>query len=298
MGQAGRLDADAVGRDEGQETREEGDQQTVAPPILPTSNPMLDSHAHLDAEEFDPDRPAVIARARAAGVGEILCPGITAESSRAAIHLAETHDGLFAAVGIHPNYAAEADPGDWDALVELATHDRVVAVGETGLDRHWDFTPIELQRDYFDRHLRLAQEHDLPLVIHCREAEADLVPMLREASARRPLTGVLHAYSGEPSLADACLELGLHLGVAGAVTYTNKKFTSLRAVAARVPRDRLLIETDSPYLVPHPLRGKEKRNEPAHLVHTARCLAELRGRSVDDLVAATTANARRLFRLP
>ena len=174
----------------------------------------------------------------------------------------------------------------------------MVAVGETGLDRHWDFTPIQLQREYFDRHLRLAQEHDLPLVIHCREAEADLLPILREAAAQKPLTGVLHAFSGEPSLADACLELGLHLGFAGAVTYKNKKFTSLRTVAARVPDDRLLIETDSPYLVPHPLRGKEKRNEPAHVVHTAQCLADLRGQSLEELTAATSANARRLFGLP
>jgi len=259
---------------------------------------VIDSHAHLDAEEFDADRPAVIARARAAGVEEMLCVGITAESSRAAVRLAEVEEAVFAAVGIHPNYAVEAAPGDWGRVVDLVSHARVVAVGETGLDRHWDFTPIEVQREYFDRHLRLAQEHDLPVVIHCREAEADLVPMLREAAARGPLAGVLHAFSGEASLAEACLELGFHLGFAGAVTYKNKKFTLLREVAARVPEDRLLIETDSPYLVPHPLRGKEKRNEPAHVVHTARCLAELRGESLDDLAAATSANARRLFRLP
>ncbi|NQT11513.1 MAG: TatD family hydrolase, partial [Planctomycetes bacterium] len=211
---------------------------------------MIDTHAHLDAKEFNPDRPAVIARARSAGVDQILCPGITAESSLAVVRLAEAQEGLFAAIGIHPNYAAEAAPDDWDRVAALVAHDRVVAVGETGLDRHWDFTPIQLQREYFDRHLRLAQEHDLPLVIHCREAEADLLPILRKAAAQKPLTGVLHAFSGEPSLADACLELGLHLGFAGAVTYKNKKFTSLRTVAARVPDDRLLIETDSPYLVP------------------------------------------------
>lgn len=259
---------------------------------------MIDTHAHLDAEEFDADRPAIIARARAAGVEVMVCVGITAESSRAAVRLAEAEAGVFAAVGIHPNYAAEAAPGDWDRVVDLVSHARVVAVGETGLDRHWDFTPFEVQREYFDRHLRLAREHDLPVVIHCREAEADLLPMLREAAARKPLAGVLHAFSGEPSLAEACLELGLHLGFAGAVTYKNKKFAPLREVATRVPDDRLLIETDSPYLVPHPLRGKQKRNEPANVVHTARCLAKLRGQSLDDLTAATSANARRLFGLP
>lgn len=227
----------------------------------------------------------------------MICPGITAESSRAIVGLTEEEEGLFAVAGIHPNYAAEAAAGDWDGIAALVAEERVVGIGETGLDRHWDFTPMELQREYFDRHLRLAQEYDLPLVIHCREAEADLVPMLREAAARGPFRGVVHSFSGDASLAEVCLELGLYLGFAGAVTYTNKKFRPLRAVAAGVPDDRLLIETDCPYLVPHPLRGKAKRNEPAHVVHTARCLAELRGQSLEEVATVTTANARQLFRL-
>jgi TatD DNase family protein len=173
----------------------------------------------------------------------------------------------------------------------------VVAIGETGLDRHWDFTPFAVQQDFFDRHLRLAQERGLPLVIHCREAEADVLAMLGEAARRGPLKGVLHAFSGDRAFAEACLALGLDLSFAGAVTYTNKKFASLREVAASAPGDRILIETDSPYLVPHPLRGREKRNEPAHLVLTAQCLAELRGQPVAELAAQTTANARRLFGL-
>ncbi|MFH1921120.1 MAG: TatD family hydrolase [Planctomycetota bacterium] len=258
----------------------------------------LDTHAHLDAAEFDADRDQVIARAEEAGIEAILCPGITAESSRAAVRLAQTNEVVFAAVGIQPNYAAGAAADDWDRVVELAKHPRVIAVGETGLDRHWDFTPMEVQREFFDRHLRLAQENGLPLVIHCREAEADLLPMLREAATRGPLGGVLHAFGSEAPLAEACLDLGLYVSFAGAVTYKNRKFDPLRAVAAQVPDDRLLIETDSPYLVPHPLRGRQKRNEPAHVVHTARCLAELRGQGVEELAAQTTANARRLFRLP
>jgi len=168
-------------------------------------------------------------------------------------------------------------------------------VGETGLDRHWDFTPFELQRDWFDRHLRLAQARDLPVIVHCREADADLMPVLREAHQRRPLRGVLHSFSGDQALADECLGLGLYVSFAGAVTYTNKKFEPLREVARRVPADRILIETDSPYLVPHPLRGKQSRNEPSWLVHTARRLAELRGQALAEFVGRTAENARRLF---
>ena len=183
-------------------------------------------------------------------------------------------------------------PQDWDRIVALVEAGSAVALGETGLDRYWDFTPFEVQQDYFDRHLQLAQERDLPVIIHCREAEADTLRMLREAVARGPLRGVIHAFSGNEDFAAACLDLGMHISLAGPVTYTNKKFESLRSAAKIVPADRLLIETDSPYLVPHPLRGKQKRNEPSLMRHTAAGLAELRGMPVDDLIAQTTANAR------
>jgi TatD DNase family protein len=259
--------------------------------------PYIDTHAHLDVEQFDDDRAQVIDRARQSGIEAIVCPGITAGSSQAVVELAERNASVYAAVGIQPNYCAEAAPGDWDRVAALAGHHRVVAVGETGLDRHWDFTPMQLQRDYFDRHLRLAREFDLPVVIHCREAEADVLPMLRDAIRAGPLAGVMHAFSGEASLAEECLEMGLFVSFAGAVTYKNKKFEPLRAAALKVPDDRILVETDSPYLVPHPLRGKQKRNEPANLVHTARRLAELRGRAAETLAEQTSANARRLFRL-
>jgi TatD DNase family protein len=257
---------------------------------------LVDTHAHLDAEEFAADQDAVIVRARQAGVTAIICPGITADSSAAVVRLAEA-EGIYAAVGIQPNYCRQAAAGDWDRIVSLAGQARVVAVGETGLDRHWDFTPFDVQQDYFERHLRLGQSRDLPVIIHCREAEADLLPMLRQASARGPLRAVLHAFSGDLAFAEECLGLGLFLSFAGAVTYSNKKFEPLRAAAVAVPGDRILIETDSPYLTPHPLRGKEPRNEPAHLVHTAARLAELRGQSRAEIAAQTTANAKRLFRL-
>lgn len=257
---------------------------------------LIDTHAHLDGGEFDGDREAVVDRARAAGVGAVICPAISAASSEAVVRLSRSLPGVAAAVGIQPNYAAEARDGDWDRIVALASEPGVVAIGETGLDRHWDFTPFDVQRAFFDRHVRLAQDRDLPLIIHCRQAEEDTLAMLREAARRRPLRGVIHAFSGDGEFAQACLALGLFISFAGAVTYTNKKFHALREAAKRVPGDRLLLETDSPYLTPHPLRGKEKRNEPAHLSLTARTLAELRGQSLEELAAQTTANAKTLFR--
>jgi len=259
---------------------------------------LVDTHAHLDQEEFAADLDDVLGRARQAGVQTILCIGTTADSSAAVLSLAGAHPEIYAAVGIQPNYGAQAAIGDWDRILTMLDDPRVVALGETGLDRHWDFTPFDVQQDYFDRHLRMAQQRDLPVIIHCREAQADVLPMLREAAARGPLRGVMHAFSGDETFAAQCLALGLCLSFAGNVTYTNKKFLPPRTVAAAAPADRILIETDSPYLVPHPLRGKQQRNEPAEILHTARSLAVLRGTTLESLAAETTANAQRLFRFP
>ena len=169
----------------------------------------------------------------------------------------------------------------------------MVALGETGLDRHWDYSPLAVQQDYFDRHLRLSREHDLPFVVHTRQSDAEVLAMLREARTRGPLRGVMHSFTGTAETAAECVELGLYISFAGMVTF--KKSHDLRAVAAAVPPDRILVETDSPYLSPHPLRGK--RNEPANVMHTAACLAEVRGQSADAFAAQTTANARALFQL-
>jgi len=255
---------------------------------------LFDTHAHLDQEEFDADRDEVLARARQVGVENVLSVGISAASSAATVELAARHAGLYAAVGIHPNNAAEAQAGDWDRIVTLASSPRVVALGETGLDRHWDYTPFELQQDYFDRHLRLSQQTGLPVVIHSRECDADILAMLREAARRGPLTGIMHSFSGDAATAAECLELGLHVSFAGMVTY--KKNDALREVAKTIPADRLLIETDSPYLSPEPVRSV-RRNEPAHVAHTAARLAAATGRPLEEFAQQTTANARRLFRL-
>ncbi len=255
---------------------------------------LFDTHTHLDDEQFDADRDGVIDRAAKAGVKSILAVGISAATSHACIRLATQHANVHAAVGIQPNCCAEAGPDDWDRIVRLSHDEHVVALGETGLDRHWDYTPFDMQQDFFDRHLRLARERDLPVVIHTRDCASDTLEMLRAAADRGPLRGVMHAFSADAAVASECVDLGLYISFAGMVTY--KKSQELRRVAAAVPDDRLLIETDCPYLSPEPVRGK-RPNEPAYLVYTAMRLAEARGVSVESLAEATTANARRLFRL-
>ena len=261
--------------------------------MTPPRATLIDTHAHLDLEEFDQDRLQVIERAAEAGVAAIVAVAITADSSRAALRLADRHDLIHAAVGIHPNSCGEAAPGEWEEIRRLVERPGVVAVGETGLDTYRDFAPLELQRDYFHRHLRLAAWRRLPIIIHCRDAEQEILAMLREARSRGELSGILHSFTGSAEVAAECIELGLHIGFAGMVTF--KKSDALRAVAATIAADRILVETDSPYLSPHPLRGK--RNEPANVVHTARLLAEVRGVTFEEFAAQTTENARRLFGL-
>jgi TatD DNase family protein len=269
---------------------------------------LFDTHAHLDQEEFAADLGDVVVRAKAAGVESVLAVGVSAASSAATIELAVRYPpvgrtvssapsalpAVYAAVGIHPNYAAQAQDGDWERVVELARSPGVVALGETGLDRHWDYTPFDVQQDYFDRHLRLSQQTGLPVVIHTRDCDEDVLAMLRQAARRSPLRGIMHSFSGTEATAAECLALGLYVSFSGMVTY--KKNEALRDVARNVPAERLLIETDSPYLSPEPVRST-RRNEPAHVAHTAARLATALGREVDEVARQTTANARRLFGL-
>lgn len=256
---------------------------------------LFDTHAHLDDEQLAEDASGVIARAAAAGVVSILAVGTTAASSRNCHLLARQHAGVWSSAGIHPNHAAEAQPADWDAVVRLADESRVVALGETGIDLHWKDTPLPLQQDYFDRHIRLSQDRDKPLVIHQRESAAEILAMLRATRQRGPLRGIMHSFTGTAAAAAEFLDLGLHISFAGMVTF--KKSDDLRAAAAAIPADRILVETDAPYLSPEPFRG-QRPNEPARVVHTARCVAQARGVSLEELARQTTANARALFRLP
>ena len=239
------------------------------------------------------DRDEVVARAKAAGVTAIVAIGTTAANSARA----GTCRPLRRLIRISRHSSQQRRSGAARATgvasSSCARHDRVVALGETGLDRYWDDTPFEVQQDYFDRHLRQMQETGLPVVIHMRDCQAEMLAMLREAHARGPLKGVMHSYTGDAAGAAECCQLGLYISFAGMVTY--KKSQDLRDVAASVPADRILVETDSPYLSPEPLRGK--RNEPANVVHTARVVAAARDILFDDFTALTTSNARRLFNL-
>ncbi len=254
---------------------------------------LFDTHAHLASEHLAADLPGVFARAKAAGVTAILSVGTDLASSRRCRELAAAHEGILAAAGIHPTHAAEAEGADWDEIVRLVTDDlHIVALGETGLDNFWKDVPFALQQDYFDRHLRLSQQLQIPFIVHQRECMAEILVMLREAALRGPLRGVMHSFTGTADEAAECLELGLHISFAGMVTF--KKSDDLRAVAKTIPANRILVETDSPYLSPEPFRGK-RPNEPARVVHTAECLAQVRGIPLDDFARQTTENARALF---
>jgi TatD DNase family protein len=252
---------------------------------------LYDSHCHLDPMRFGAELPDVLARARAAGVTRLTVIGTRAADSEAAADLAAREAGVVAAAGVHPNDVAEAEPGEWDRIVQLVESGRVAAVGETGLDWYRTTAPPDMQREWFDRHLRLAQRVGLPVVIHTRESIRDTLDAIRDAVSRGSLKAILHSFTGTGAEAEEALDLGCHLGFAGMVTFRSS--SALREVAKAVPLDRLLIETDSPFLSPEPLRGR--RNEPANVLHTARCLALARGESLEAFAAATTANARRVF---
>jgi TatD DNase family protein len=257
--------------------------------------PLIDTHSHLFDERFRKDLAAVIERAEKAGLERVICLGIDRESSLESVRIARECPLVVAAVGVQPNHVAEAKEGDWEEIVKLAeTEPRVAAIGETGLDRYWDRAPFPLQEDYFSRHIDLARRLGKPFVIHCREAEADVVRVLRaEFEKRGPVRAVMHSFSGDAPTAQVCLEMGLYVSFAGMLTYPNAQ--TLRDVAKDVPLDRLLVETDCPYLAPQPVRGK--RNEPAYVVHTAEVLARVKGVSVDVIAENTTRNARTLFGL-
>ncbi len=255
---------------------------------------LFDTHTHLDQKEFDSNRDEVLRRAQEAGVKYLVAVGCTASDSQKCVQLAAQYDGVYAAVGIQPNYIAEAGVNDWAVIEELATATGVVAIGETGLDRHWDYTPFDIQQDYFDRHIRLAQKHDLPFVVHMRDCDDDIMQMLRKARQSGLLKGIMHSFTGDAQMAAECVELGMHISFAGMLTF--KKSQALRECAATIPDERLLVETDCPYLSPEPVRSK-RPNEPAFVRHTATCLAEVRQVSLDELAKQTTKNACRLFGL-
>ena len=227
-----------------------------------------------------------------AGIEKMISIGCSWGSSQKCLYLTSVYSNVYAAVGIHPNYTSNAAAGHWDRIVEMTKHPKAVALGETGLDRYWDFCPFGLQQDYFDRHIRLSQKTGIPFVVHMRECEQDVLNMLIEAEKRGPLSGVMHSFTGDQAMAEKCLELGMYISFAGMLTF--KKNESLRQVAATIPLDRILLETDSPYLSPHPWRSK-RPNQPAYMVHTAECLANVKEMQLQTLAAHTVENTYRLF---
>jgi TatD DNase family protein len=253
---------------------------------------LIDTHAHLADEVFSETIHDVLSRADQAGLSKILCVGTTAQSSKSSIEIAQRFPQVYASVGIHPNYAHQASEQDWLKIQSLATQNKVVALGETGLDRYWDDCPWENQLENFHRHLKLSETTRLPVIIHSRDCDDEMVEQLKIAAQSGPLRGVMHAFSGSWKMAEACLKLGLYISFAGMVTY--KKSVDLRSVAERVPLDRILIETDSPYLSPEPKRSA-RPNEPALVAHTADFLARSRGIGLKEFAETTSANACKLF---
>jgi TatD DNase family protein len=249
---------------------------------------MIDSHAHLTDDRYAEDVAAVLDRAWAEGIEAVVTVATDWEDSRAAIALAREYGNVFATAGIHPHAASSASDEAFSGIRDLAAAGVVVAIGETGLDYHYDFSPRAVQRDVFELQLRLGAELELPVIVHSREADADLEAMIREHGPAVP--GVLHSFSSGRALLDAALEVGWHVSFAGMITF--KKYDAQDLVRA-VPLDRLMVETDSPYLTPTPYRGR--RNEPAHVRLVSERVAEIRGEAADAVARATTRNARRFF---
>lgn len=251
----------------------------------------VDSHCHLDFDVFDDDRDETIARALAAGVDRMvtICTRLSRFEDIHAI--ARGHDAIHCSVGIHPHQVAEEGVAETARLVELAALPEVVGIGETGLDYHYDYSPREDQRANFRNHIAAARETGLPLIVHTRNADSDTAKILAEETKSGSFPGVLHCFSAGRALAETALELGLYISFSGIVTFRNAQ--ELRDIARDIPPNRILVETDAPFLAPIPNRGK--RNEPAFVVHTAETVAELKGMDMEELARTTTENFFRLF---
>lgn len=252
---------------------------------------LVDSHCHLDFPDYAGQVDDVLARARAAGVGVCVSIGTELKRFPGVKAVAEAHADVWCSVGVHPHESEKELLDDEAALVAEAAHPKVVGIGETGLDYYYEHSPRQPQQANFRSHIAAARRTGLPVIVHTRDAEDDTIAILREEMAKGPFTGLIHCFTGTQTLADAALELGLYISVSGIATFKNS--AALRDVIQNVPLDRLLVETDAPYLAPVPYRGKT--NEPAFVVHTAALLADLKGISEEALAAATTENFFRLF---
>lgn len=251
---------------------------------------LFDTHTHLDAPEFDNDREETIARAVEQGVTRMVNIGFNRETIPTTMKLAESYDFIYAAVGWHPVDAITMQNGDLDWIAELCKHEKVVAIGEIGLDYHWDTSPKEVQHKVLRDQIGLARELKMPIIIHNRDAHEDVIRILREEKASE-IGGIMHSFSGSWETAKMALDMNFHISFGGPITFKNAR--QPKEVLVKVPDDRLLIETDSPYLTPHPYRGK--RNESGHVRLVAEAAAELKGISLEELAAITTKNALERF---
>ena len=253
---------------------------------------LIDSHAHLDDRRFDKDRDKLIKSFKKSGIDLIINPGADISSSIKAVSLSEEYENIYAAVGVHPHSAKEMDESSINILKSFTDRDKVIAIGEIGLDFYYDNSPRDIQRQRFREQLNLAKEVDLPVIIHTRDAAQETFEILKEAQDGK-LEGVLHCYSGSVEMALEYIKLGFYISLAGPVTFKNARVS--KEVAKAVPLEKLLIETDAPYLTPEPHRGK--RNEPLFVRYVAGTIAELRGISFDEVAKQTSENAKKLFRI-
>lgn len=258
---------------------------------------LVDTHAHLYLDQFSEDRDEVLERARDTGVETIVMPAIDVPSVKQAVELCGQHDGLYAMTALHPSETEEATDADFSAVREWCDHPSVVAVGESGLDYYWDRSFDDRQKTFFRRHIHLAIETDLPLVIHNREATGDILDILEEERRRtdRPdrMRGILHCYVDPPAVAERAWDLGFYVGVGGIMTFSN---SDVDEYVSDVPLEHIVVETDSPYLAPEPNRGD--RNEPAYVRHVAERLAEVKDLPIAEVERVTTENARAIYNLP
>jgi TatD DNase family protein len=252
---------------------------------------LVDSHCHLDFDVFDEDRDAAIARARTAGVGTMVTICTRVSRFDEIRKIAESDDDIWCSVGVHPHQAEEEAPVSLDSLIQRAAHPKVVGIGETGLDYYYDNSPRDVQKESFRIHIAAARETGLPLIVHTRDADEDMADILEDEMGKGAYTGVLHCFSSGRRLAERALDIGFYVSFSGIVTFKNAQ--DLRDIAADVPLDRILVETDSPFLAPIPNRGK--RNEPSFVVHTAACVAELKGVENHVISNISTENFFRLF---
>lgn len=251
---------------------------------------LFDTHAHLNAEQYEEDLEVVIERAQAEGVSNIVVVGFDKPTITKAIQLADSYAFIYAAVGWHPVDAIDMTEEDLAWLEELAAHPKVVALGEMGLDYHWDKSPKDIQKEVFRKQIALAKRVKLPIIIHNREATQDIVNILKEEGAEE-VGGIMHCFSGSEETAKECMEMNFYISFGGPVTFKNAK--NVKEVATQIPLDRLLVETDCPYLTPHPYRGK--RNEPGYVKLVAEQIAELKNLSFEEIAKITTKNAKKLF---